>query len=176
MASMATPRRHAGPDDGSELALNALRMGLKVALWPAWLVAAVAAWPFRWLPNGWIGPAVGAVLAALVVWRRYGGPFPGDPLPADEAAQNEVTRAVLGQDGETIGPVAELFRLSDAERTDLLAADKGEGLLIGRASRRFIRVTASPEEHRLITTDPAELRRIEAEERAARAAPTGTGD
>ena len=79
---------------------------------------------------------------------------------------NAGTKLVLGQDGETIGPVAELFRLSEAERTDLLAADKGEGLLIGRASRRFVRVTASPEEHRLTTTDPAELRWIEAAERA----------
>jgi hypothetical protein len=82
---------------------------------------------------------------------------------------NAGTKLVLGQDGETIGPVAELFRFSEAERTDLLAADKGEGLLIGRAARRFIRVTASPAEHRLITTNPAEVRRIEAEERAAHA-------
>ena len=82
---------------------------------------------------------------------------------------NAGTKLVLGQDGETIDGVTDLFRLSEAERTDLLAADKGEGLLIGRAARRFVRVTASPAEHRLITTDPAEVRRIEAEERAARA-------
>src|SRR5262245_42337499 len=98
MAAVArAQRRPAGPDDGSELGLTALRVGLKVALWPAWLVAAVAAWSFRLLPNGWIGPAIGAVVAAVAAWRRYGGPLPGDPLPADPAAQNEVTKTVLGR-------------------------------------------------------------------------------
>jgi hypothetical protein len=79
-------------------------------------------------------------------------------------------KLLLGQDDESIDAVQQLFGLSDEDRADLLSAERGEGLLIGRGDRRKIKVLASRAEHRLVTTRPDEVAEIEAEERAARAA------
>jgi hypothetical protein len=79
---------------------------------------------------------------------------------------NAGTKLVLKHDADTATAVVDLFRLSPEERQDLIACDRGEGLLIARGVRRPIRVLASPEEHRLCTTRPDEVAAIEAEGRA----------
>ena len=48
---------------------------------------------------------------------------------------NAAMKLLLKQDGATIGPVAEAFRLSPEERQVLLGAGKGEGLLFARGNR-----------------------------------------
>ncbi|MGH2355574.1 MAG: VirB4 family type IV secretion system protein, partial [Chloroflexota bacterium] len=91
-----------------------------------------------------------------------------DDSPAGrDVLTNAGTQLILGHEASKLAPVVAAFGLSEAERADLLAADKGEGLLLGRASRRFVAVTASPAEHALFTTAPSEVRRIEAEAREA---------
>jgi hypothetical protein len=53
--------------------------------------------------------------------------------------------------------VARTFQLSLAERQFLLGCGRGEGLFLARRGRVALRVVASPKEHVLATTDPAEL-------------------
>jgi hypothetical protein len=91
-----------------------------------------------------------------------------DDRPAGkDVLTNAGTQLILEHDAKKIGPAMGAFGLSEAERADLPTADKGEGLQIGRAPRRFVKVTTAPAEHRRVTTRPAEVARIEAEERAA---------
>jgi type IV secretory pathway VirB4 component len=77
-------------------------------------------------------------------------------------------KLILGHRSEDVGPVVEAFDLPDADRRDLVAASKGEGLFLTRGERAFVRVLASPEEHRLYTTRPDEVAAIEAEDRQTR--------
>ncbi|MBA0049784.1 DUF87 domain-containing protein [Streptomyces sp. AJS327] len=73
---------------------------------------------------------------------------------------NSSTQLLLRQAPQAIETVSRQFRLSHGEAEFLLTAARGEALLLGGGERRrkaaFIGV-AAPEEHRLITTDPAEL-------------------
>ncbi len=57
----------------------------------------------------------------------------------------------------TIDLVAETFGLSAGERSFLLACRRGEGLFMARRNHIALRVEASPPEHALATTNPAEL-------------------
>lgn len=66
-------------------------------------------------------------------------------------------KVLLKQEAVSIDKVQALFNLPAADRVDLLAADKGEGLLLSHRGRVALTVEASPAEHRLITTAPAEL-------------------
>jgi hypothetical protein len=61
------------------------------------------------------------------------------------------------QDSSTIDVVNQTFRLSAGEREFLLSCRKGEGLFFSRGNHIALRVEASPLEHSLATTDPAEL-------------------
>ncbi|MBW8487291.1 ATP-binding protein [Actinomadura sp. PM05-2] len=76
---------------------------------------------------------------------------------------NAATQVLLRQAPQVIAEVAEAFDLTDGEQAFLLAADRGEGLLCGTtgaggaADRAAFTAIASPAEHRLATTDPAEL-------------------
>lgn len=74
---------------------------------------------------------------------------------------NAATQILLRQAPQTIDALAERFALSDGERAFLLAAQRGEGLLAAGTDRIAFRAVASPAEHRLVTTDPAELAETE---------------
>jgi conjugal transfer ATP-binding protein TraC len=68
---------------------------------------------------------------------------------------------LMRQKPAVIDNICKTFHLSNPERTHLLTANIGEGLLIMEDDHSEIKVIASPEEHRLITTNPDELGTIE---------------
>ncbi|WP_325052946.1 VirB4 family type IV secretion system protein [Actinomadura sp. WAC 06369] len=73
---------------------------------------------------------------------------------------NSATQILLRQAPQVADQVAAAFDLTDGEKAFLLAADRGQGLLCGTATgsdRAAFSALASPQEHRLTTTDPAEL-------------------
>jgi type IV secretory pathway VirB4 component len=70
---------------------------------------------------------------------------------------NAATQVLLRQAPQTIEALAEAFRLSEGEKAFLLAARQGEGILAGGGERVAFRAVASPSEHRLVTSDQAEL-------------------
>ena len=67
-----------------------------------------------------------------------------------------------------IDKVTEIFYLSEGEKHFLLSADIGEGLFFAGPNHVAMRVVASPEEHRLITSKPEELLKIKAEKKKAK--------
>jgi len=69
---------------------------------------------------------------------------------------------LLRQKPAIIDSVADIFHLSFAERDHLLTANVGEGLLMMENDHQEIKVIASPEEHKLITTNPDELAALQA--------------
>jgi type IV secretory pathway VirB4 component len=79
---------------------------------------------------------------------------------------NSSVQLLMRQDSSTIDAVSQTFRLSNGEREFLLSCRKGEGLFFARGNHIAMRVEASPMEHALVTTDPAEL--VEQEEVKAR--------
>jgi type IV secretory pathway VirB4 component len=70
---------------------------------------------------------------------------------------NSSAQLLMRQDSSTIDVVAQTFRLSSGEREFLLSCRKGEGLFFARGNHIALRVEASPMEHALATTDPAEM-------------------
>jgi hypothetical protein len=77
---------------------------------------------------------------------------------------NSAIKWLPGQEDKAIDGVAKAFGLSASERRFLLGCKRGEGLLLAGRQRVRIRVEVTPEEHRLATSDPDELARIDAEE------------
>ncbi len=63
----------------------------------------------------------------------------------------------MKQSPAAIDKVAQVFYLSEGEKQLLLASDVGEGIFFAGPNHVAIRVVASPDEHQLITTRPAEL-------------------
>jgi type IV secretory pathway VirB4 component len=72
------------------------------------------------------------------------------------------TKLLLKQDPTAIDHVRAALGLSAGERRLLLAAAKGEGLLLVGGGHTHLRVEASPAEHRLATTAPREVAALEA--------------
>ncbi|MFJ8813810.1 VirB4 family type IV secretion system protein [Amycolatopsis thermoflava] len=70
---------------------------------------------------------------------------------------NAATQILLRQAPQAIDEIARTFTLSAGERQFLLAADRGQGLLSTGTQRVAFQSVASPTEHHLITSDPAEL-------------------
>ncbi|AGP58355.1 VirB4 family type IV secretion system protein [Streptomyces rapamycinicus] len=70
---------------------------------------------------------------------------------------NAATQILLRQAPQAIDEITATFNLSDGERQFLLSADRGQGLLSTGTQRVAFEAIASPTEHRLVTTDPAEL-------------------
>lgn len=71
-------------------------------------------------------------------------------------------RILMRQDTTTIRHVAEEFHLSEYEQKFLLTCERGEALIIADQHHVIVKVTASEDEHPLITTDPAEKSRVKA--------------
>ena len=70
---------------------------------------------------------------------------------------NSSIQVLMKQSSAAIDKIAQVFYLSQGEKQLLLSADIGEGLFFVGPNHVAARVIASPEEHRLITTNPAEL-------------------
>jgi type IV secretory pathway VirB4 component len=88
---------------------------------------------------------------------------------------NSATQILLRQSPQAIAKVTAEFRLSAGERSVLLAAARGTGLLAaGPSARVSFEALASPEENAWCTSDPAEIARMQASQPAA-AAPAWPG-
>lgn len=70
---------------------------------------------------------------------------------------NSALRLLLKQSPAAIDKIGELFYLSQGEKQLLLAANVGEGIFFAGPHHAPIRVVASAEEYKLITTKPQEL-------------------
>jgi type IV secretory pathway VirB4 component len=90
----------------------------------------------------------------------------GDVLATDlgrAIISNSATQILLRQAPQAITRITAEFRLSAGEQALLLAARRGEGLLAaGPSARVSFQALASPAEHALCTSDPAELAALEA--------------
>lgn len=71
--------------------------------------------------------------------------------------QNSSIQILMKQSPAAINKVAEVFYLSEGEKNLLLAAGIGHGLFFAGQTHVALHVVASEEEHKLITTAPAEL-------------------
>jgi len=91
---------------------------------------------------------------------------------------NAAMRLLLKQSPAAIDEVAETFYLSHGERQLLLAADVGEGILFAGPHHAPIKVVASDEEYKLVTTKPSEIygkrESTEAQKREGEQAPVQT--
>ena len=84
----------------------------------------------------------------------------GDLLGSDlgmAVVANAATQILLRQAPQAIDAIGAAFRLTSGERELLLTARRGDALLAAGRDRVAFRALASPEEHRLITTDPGDL-------------------
>lgn len=71
-------------------------------------------------------------------------------------ASQSSLRILMRQDTTTIEQVTREFRLSDYEKSYLLTSERGDALIIADQQHVSLHVTASEEEHPLITTNPLE--------------------
>lgn len=78
---------------------------------------------------------------------------------------NSSIQVLLKQHPAAIDQVAEVFYLSEGEKQLLLGADIGEGIFFAGQNHVAIRVIASPDEHRLITSSPKELLQMQKEKK-----------
>jgi len=70
---------------------------------------------------------------------------------------NSSIQILMKQSPAAIDKVGQVFYLSEGEKQLLLSADIGEGIFFAGPNHVAIRVVASPDEHQLITTSPADL-------------------
>ncbi|MBB5801312.1 hypothetical protein F4560_001080 [Saccharothrix ecbatanensis] len=70
---------------------------------------------------------------------------------------NAATQILLRQASQATDEITRTFTLSQGERQFLLSADRGQGLLSTGTQRVAFQAIASPTEHHLVTSDPAEL-------------------
>jgi hypothetical protein len=76
---------------------------------------------------------------------------------------NSSIQILLKQHPAAIDLVADTFYLSEGEKRLLLGAGQGEGLFFAGTNHVAIKIKASPEEHKLITTDPKEILKLREE-------------
>ena len=89
----------------------------------------------------------------------------GDVLSSDlgqAVLTNSATQVLLRQSPQAIPALAQAFQLSEGERSYLQTCDQGRGLFCAGTERAALQVVASPQEHDLVTSDPAELHAREA--------------
>lgn len=78
---------------------------------------------------------------------------------------NSSMQILLKQSPAAVDLLSEVFNLTDGEKLWLLEADVGEGLFFAGLNHVAIRIVASYNEDRLITTNPEELAQIEIDDR-----------
>lgn len=81
---------------------------------------------------------------------------------------NSSIQILLKQSPAAIDKISQVFYLSQGEKHLLLSAEVGEGLFFAGPAHVAIRVVASPDEHKLITSNPEDL--LKMREAAASAA------
>lgn len=74
---------------------------------------------------------------------------------------NSSIQILLKQSPASIDKIAEVFYLSQGEKHLLLAADIGEGLFFAGPAHVAIRVIASPDEYKLVTSKPEEVLKMQ---------------
>ncbi len=74
-----------------------------------------------------------------------------------EIISNSSIQFLLKQSPASIDKVAQVFNLSEGEKRLLLASNVGQGLFFAGPTHVALQVVASADEHKLITTNPAEL-------------------
>jgi len=82
---------------------------------------------------------------------------------------NSSIQILLKQSPAAIDLIQRTFYLSEGEKRLLLSANIGEGLFFAGSNHVAIKITASPEEHELITTSPKEI--MERKQREEQKAP-----
>ncbi len=70
---------------------------------------------------------------------------------------NAAQQVLLGQSPQAMETLARAFNLSAGEQSYLLTCDRGQGILAIGTERAALQVVASETEHRLATSDPAEI-------------------
>lgn len=80
-----------------------------------------------------------------------------------EIISNSSIQILLKQAPASIARVAQTFNLSEGEGRLLLSAGIGQGLFFAGNTHVAMRVVASPDEHRLITSNPAELLQMQSQ-------------
>lgn len=80
-----------------------------------------------------------------------------------EIVTNSSIQILLKQHSAAIDQIGEVFYLSEGEKQLLLTADKGEGIFFAGQNHVAIRVIASDDEHKLITSNPEEVMRLKAQ-------------
>ncbi len=78
---------------------------------------------------------------------------------------NSSIQVLMKQSPAAIDKVAQVFYLSEGEKHLLLSSEVGEGLFFAGNNHVAIRVVASPDEHKLITTKPSEILSAQKEEK-----------
>jgi hypothetical protein len=74
---------------------------------------------------------------------------------------NAAHHVLLGQSPQAIEALSRAFNLSDGESSYLLSCDRGHGILSVGTERAALQIVASDTEHRLATSDPAEIAAME---------------
>ncbi|MDR0463281.1 MAG: hypothetical protein LBG64_03625, partial [Pseudomonadales bacterium] len=77
---------------------------------------------------------------------------------------NSSIQFLMKQSSVSLPVLANTFNLSQGEQQLLMAADVGEGVFFAGQNHVALRVIASAEEHRVITTNPEELMRSKQQE------------
>lgn len=80
--------------------------------------------------------------------------------------KNSSVQILLKQHPAAIDQVGDLFYLSQGERQFLLAANIGEGIFFAGQNHVAIRIIASPQEHKLITSNPEEILKMRQQQSA----------
>jgi len=78
---------------------------------------------------------------------------------------NCATTILMKQEASSVDLIGDMFHLSGQQKRYISICGKGDGLLINNQNRIFVHFEASEGEHRMASTDPAELARWEEEER-----------
>lgn len=87
---------------------------------------------------------------------------------------NSSIQILMKQSPAAIDKVAQVFYLSEGEKHLLLSSEVGEGLFFAGNNHVAMRVVASPDEHKLVTTKPADIIAAQHAAAAAPTAPTAT--
>ncbi|MBI2357224.1 ATP-binding protein [Candidatus Dojkabacteria bacterium] len=78
---------------------------------------------------------------------------------------NSAIQMLMKQSHSSIGKLQEVFNLSEGEKNFLLNCDKGQGLFFAGSNHVAIQVVSSNAENELISSDPREIEKREAEGR-----------
>ena len=97
---------------------------------------------------------------ALAVVTQDAADVLGSPL-GQAVVANSSTQILLRQAPQAIDTIGDAFGLSAGERQFLLSCGRGEGLLVAGSRRAGFQAIASPAEHQVATSDPAELAELD---------------